>query len=112
MLYPEKKTAKVRSVQVHNETVDEAYAGQRTAINIQGVKKEDLERGVVLATPGSMETTMMLDLRLELFKDAERSVMNGSRVHFYCGASDVLAKVVLLDSLKVAVSIVPALYTV
>lgn len=97
MLYPEKKTAKVRSVQVHNETVDEAYAGQRTAINIQGVKKEDLERGVVLATPGSMETTMMIDLRLELFKDAERSVMNGSRVHFYCGASDVLAKVVLLD---------------
>ena len=40
---------------------------------------------------------MMLDVRLELFKDMDRQVRNGSRVHVYCGSSEVLGKVVLLD---------------
>ncbi|MBQ6088443.1 MAG: hypothetical protein IJK95_02670, partial [Firmicutes bacterium] len=74
-----------------------AYAGQRTAINLQGVKKEDLDRGKVLAKPGSIETSRLLDVKLEMFRDAEKTVLNGSRVHFYSGSSEILAKVVLLD---------------
>ena len=97
MVYPDGKTAKVRNLQVHNENVDRAYAGQRTAMNLQGVKKEDLDRGKVLAKPGSIETSRMLDVKLEMFRDAEKTVLNGSRVHFYSGSSEILAKVVLLD---------------
>ena len=97
MVYPDGKTAKVRNLQVHNENVDTAYAGQRTAINLQGVKKEDLDRGKVLAKPGSIETSRLLDVKLEMFRDAEKTVLNGSRVHFYSGSSEILAKVVLLD---------------
>ena len=97
MVYPDGKTAKVRNLQVHNENVDRAYAGQRTAMNLQGVKKEDLDRGKVLAKPGSIETSRMLDVKLEMFRDSEKTVLNGSRVHFYSGSSEILAKVVLLD---------------
>ncbi|MBQ5955114.1 MAG: selenocysteine-specific translation elongation factor [Firmicutes bacterium] len=97
MVYPDGKTAKVRNLQVHNENVDKAYAGQRTAMNLQGVKKEDLDRGKVLAKPGSIETSRMLDVKLEMFRDSEKTVLNGSRVHFYSGSSEILAKVVLLD---------------
>lgn len=96
-VYPEGKVSKVRNLQVHNETVDTAFAGQRTAINLAGLKKEDIERGSVLAAKDSLEPTMMVDVRLELFDDIDRSVINNSRVHFYCGSSQSLGKVVLLD---------------
>ena len=97
MVYPEERLTRVRNLQVHNEAVTEALAGQRTAINLQGMKKEEMERGCVLARPGSLEPTKLLDVRMELFKDTERTVLNGSRVHFYSGSSQSVAKVVLLD---------------
>ncbi|MCR5481577.1 MAG: selenocysteine-specific translation elongation factor [Clostridia bacterium] len=98
MIYPGRKLAKIRNVQVHNDKVEAAFAGQRTALNLQGIKKEELERGTVLAKPDSLEPSMMLDVKLEMFRDAAKSVANGSRVHFYCGASEAVAKVVLLES--------------
>ena len=88
---------RARNVQVHNETVETAFAGQRTAINLTGLKKEEVQRGQVLARKGSLEPSMMLDVRLELFSDIDRQVRNGSRVHLYCGSSEVLGKVILLD---------------
>lgn len=96
-IYPECRPVKVRNIQVHNEQVDEAFAGQRTAINLGGVKKEEVERGSVLAAHDSMEPGMMVDVVLKLFDDIDRVVLNNSRVHFYCGASQVLGKIVLLD---------------
>ncbi len=96
-VYPSGSLTRARNVQVHNEAVETAYAGQRTAINLGGLKKEDVQRGEVLARKGSLEPSMMLDVRLELFKDMDRQVRNGSRVHVYCGSSEVLGKVVLLD---------------
>ena len=97
MVYPEGKVSKVRNVQVHNESVEAAFAGQRTALNLANLKKEDLERGSVLAAKDSLEPTMMVDVRLELFEDIDRNVLNNSRVHFFCGSSQALGKVVLLD---------------
>lgn len=96
-VYPQEKQTKARNLQVHNEAVEAAYAGQRTAVNLAGLKKEDLERGSVLAARDSLEPTMMVDVRLEMFDDTERTVANGSRVHFYCGSAQALGKVVLLD---------------
>ena len=97
MVYPGGKVGKVRNVQVHNENVSEALAGQRTALNLQGLKKDDLDRGRVLARPGSMEPARFLDVKLELFRDSDRNVLNGSRVHFHSGSSEAVAKVILLD---------------
>ena len=91
-VYPSGSLTRARNVQVHNEAVETAYAGQRTAINLGGLKKEDVQRGEVLARKGSLEPSMMLDVRLELFKDMDRQVRNGSRVHVYCGSSEVLGR--------------------
>lgn len=96
-IYPSGKHAKVRNLQVHNESVDCAFAGQRTALNLGGIKKDDIYRGTVLSQKGSMESSMMLDVQLTLLSDSKKEVQNGSRVHFYCGSSEGLAKVVLLD---------------
>ena len=97
VVYPNKALTKVRNVQVHNEPVSIAYAGQRTAINLAGLKKEDISRGDVLACIDSMKTVMMLDVKIKMFDSAQWEIINGSRVHFYCEATEALCKVVLLD---------------
>ena len=96
-IYPEETPVKVRNVQVHGENTDRAYAGQRTAINLAGIKKSDVNRGDVLAAPGSLKNSLMVDAAVEMFEDTARTLLDGSRVHFYCGSSESLAKVVLMD---------------
>lgn len=97
LIYPKKIESRVRSIQVHEQNVAKAYAGQRVALNIAGVKVEDIYRGDVLASPGSMEATMMIDARLELLKDAEKSIDNRDRLRLYHGTAEVMCRVVLLD---------------
>ncbi|MDE8733679.1 selenocysteine-specific translation elongation factor [Eubacteriales bacterium DFI.9.88] len=97
MLYPSQKKAKVRNIQVHGNTVTEARAGQRTAINLAGIKKEELNRGDVAAYPGLLENTRMIDVRIDMFDRTKRILKSGSRLHFYYGSAEALCKAVLLD---------------
>ena len=58
-LQPKGKLVRVRSLQVHDEAVEEAFAGQRTAIGIHGVDKKDVHRGECLVTPNTLNQTFM-----------------------------------------------------
>ena len=100
MVYPSGRLAKARGLQVHSQSVETAMAGQRVAVNLQGVKLEELSRGDVLAKPGSLQTTMMVDVCLQMLSGSERSIQNGNRLHFYCGAKEVLCKAVLLGGVE------------
>ena len=97
MIYPSGKRGKVRNIQVHGKSVKEARAGQRTAINLAKVKKEEIDRGNVAAYPELLENTRMLDVRIDMFKDTKRILKSGSRLHFYYGSAEALCKAVLLD---------------
>ena len=96
-IYPVNKICRIRNIQVHSSDVEKAYAGQRTAINLSNVKKDEIYRGCVIAPVNSMKNTMMLDVKLNLLKSSKRVVINRSRLHFYTGTSEVLTRVVLLD---------------
>lgn len=97
MLYPSEKKARVRNLQVHGAAVSQAGAGQRTAINLTGIKKEEVKRGHVIAFPGLLENTHMVDVRIDMFSTAVRLLKSGSRLHFYYGSAETLCKAVLLD---------------
>ncbi len=97
LLYPQQIETRVRNLQVHGATVERAYAGQRVAVNLAGLKRSDIERGMVIAKPGSVSVTLMLDVRLNLLKDAQRTLRSGTLLHLYHGAATVLCKIVLLD---------------
>jgi len=77
------------------------YAGQRAAVNLAGIKKENVSRGDVLCRPDSMQPTLMLDVKLQNLPDSKldskRVIESGSRLHLYHGAAVRLAKAVLLD---------------
>lgn len=96
-VFPGNKTGRIRSIQVHGFDSDIAYAGQRVAINIAGLKKSEIERGNVIAPIGSMEPTMMIDVKLKLLKDSQRIIDNRTRLRLYIGSSEVLCRVVFLD---------------
>lgn len=96
-IYPIGKESKIRSIQVHGEDRKECYAGQRVAINLSNIKKREIERGCVLAPAGSMKTTDLLDVKLEVLENSMRILANHSRLHFFTGTSEVLCRAVLLD---------------
>ena len=96
-LYPIGKKAKIRSIQVHGKDVKECFAGQRTAINISNLKKDEIKRGFVLAPPSSLEDTMMLDVKLNVLNSSNRILANRCRLHLFTGTSEVLCRAVLLD---------------
>ena len=96
-IYPIGKESKIRSIQVHGEDRKECYAGQRVAINLSNIKKIEIERGCVLAPAGSMKTTDLLDVKLEILENSMRILANHSRLHFFTGTSEVLCRAVLLD---------------
>ena len=97
VVLPRELRSRVRRLQVHGHTVEQAWAGQRTAVNLPGLEVDQLDRGDLLAFPGVLNPTMALDASLALLKDASRALRNRTRVRFHLGTSEILARVVLLD---------------
>ena len=97
VVYPEGTKAKVRGIQTYGKDTGMAVAGQRTAINLSGVSKEDIDRGDIVAYRDAVTVTSMIDTELSIFSSSDRVVLNNSRVHLYCGSDEVLCKVILLD---------------
>ncbi len=90
-LLPAAREARVRGVQVHDRPTERARAGQRVAVNLAGVRREEIARGAVLTAPGSeLAPTFRLDLALELEAPPR------GRVHVHHGTRDAPARLVHL----------------
>lgn len=96
-LMPVKRPVRVRTVQVHNEKVDTAYAGQRVAVNLQGIEVSDIQRGYLVASPDYLTPSYRVDTRLRLLSSSPRTLKNWNRVRFHLGTDETLGRVVLLD---------------
>ena len=101
-VFPVDKPCKIRSIQVHGVDAEECSAGQRVAINISNIKKNEIHRGCVLAPVNSMKNTMMLDVRLSILPSSKRIIDNRTRLHLFTGTSEVLCRAVLLDREELA----------
>jgi selenocysteine-specific elongation factor len=95
-ILPSRILAKVRGLQVHNEKVEQAAAGQRTAVNLQGVEKSLVQRGEVVLHPGIVEPTNLLDVEIIHLSHAPRPLKNGVMLRFHTGTSHQMAKIFLL----------------
>lgn len=97
ILYPRGQETRIRKIQVHGENTDVAYAGQRVALNVANLKKTDISRGDVLAAPGSLRETWMIDAQIELLLHEHRTLENWTRLRLYHGTREILCRMVLLD---------------
>ncbi len=100
-LLPTRRKVRVRGVQVHNQKVEKAYAGQRTALNVPDVEKSDVSRGDVLATPGVFGQTQLLDARIVLLEGDKKSLADRTHVHFHLGTTQVPAQIFLLEGKEI-----------
>ncbi|MEK7370296.1 MAG: selenocysteine-specific translation elongation factor [candidate division NC10 bacterium] len=101
-VYPRGLSSRVRGLQVHGHAVAQAQAGQRTAVNLQGVDRAAIERGDVLAPPGALLPTLLLDATLELLEDAPRPLRTRDRLRFHVGTQEVMARVLLVGQMELA----------
>lgn len=96
-VFPRGLPAKIRGLQTHGQPVPRALAGQRTAVNLQGLERAAIERGDVVALAGTLLPSTIVDGTLELLADAPRPLKSRDRVRFHAGTSEIMARVLLLD---------------
>jgi len=101
-ILPDGLISRVRGIQVHAKSVQQSHIGVRTAINLQDVKKEQLRRGQAAVAPGSVTPTTRLDTQLHLLRSYGEDLKNRTRVRFHVGADEVIGRVVLLESDRMA----------
>jgi selenocysteine-specific elongation factor len=101
-VYPKRAEAKIRGLQAHGHPVASARAGQRTAINLQGLERTAIARGDVVGLPGTLVPSTLVDGTLELLADAPRAVKTRTRVRFHVGTSEIMARALLLDRAELA----------
>ncbi len=91
-LHPARRRVRVRGIQVHGADVQEARAGQRTALNLAGVDVSELARGMALAEAGRFHVTRVIDCAFDLLPSA-KPLKHRAPVHFHAGTSEVEAEV-------------------
>lgn len=96
-LYPTRQAVRVRGLHSGGAAIRQAVAGQRTAVNLAGIDRAEIERGMVLAPLGLFRPTRRLDARLTLLSSA-RPLKNHARVHFHQGTAETTAETVLLEA--------------
>ncbi len=87
---------------MHGRPVERAVAGQRTAVNLQGLERAALDRGDVLGLQDTLVAAELVDGTLELLESAPRPLKPRDRVRFHAGTSEVMARVLLLDRAQLA----------
>ncbi|MGO9124714.1 MAG: selenocysteine-specific translation elongation factor [Terriglobales bacterium] len=100
-IFPKGKRVRVRGIQVHGASSEQARAGQRTALNLAGATTEELARGMTLAPPVTFNATSRIDVQLSLL-DSAKPLKDRARVHFHSYTSETIATVVLYSKKQVA----------
>ncbi len=94
---PGGKMGRIRGLQTHKEKLERAVPGSRVAVNLSGLRVEDLARGQVVTRPGTIAATALLDTRLDYLASAPKTMEHNDEVDFFAGAAQVSARVRLLD---------------
>src|SRR6266550_3600529 len=100
-LFPQGRRVRVRGIQVHGQSAEQALAGQRTALNLAGVTKTDLERGMMLAPPATFHPTRRAEVSLSLLPSA-KPLKDHARVHLHVYTSETIAQIVLHEQKQIA----------
>ena len=95
-LQPSGRRVRVRGLQQHGHTVDVAQPGSRVAANLAGVEKDDLDRGEVLARPGTVLGVRRVDASVRVLRDSPRALRHGAQVLLHTGTSEVSGRAIVL----------------
>lgn len=98
-IIPQGLKARVKSVQVHGEVVEQALAGNRVAVNLNAIKKSELSPGDFIITPGSLVSSDRFDAYFT-YLDTTKSgkpLKSGSRIHLAHGTREVTGRILFMN---------------
>ncbi len=96
-LTPAGPVSRIRGLQVHDTATDVIFAGQRAAINLQGVDKEEIHRGMILCFPGEIPETKIIQGKFRLLETVHKPLKNRKTIRFHTGTSESLGQILLHD---------------
>jgi selenocysteine-specific elongation factor len=100
-ILPPALTARIRGLQSHKQKIDSVSPGSRVAANLSGVATDELRRGDVVTTHGWLHPTKALDVKLRVLPSAPYDLVHNTTITFHTGATEVQAKLRLLDANKI-----------
>ena len=95
-LLPDGSEVRVRRVEVHGEERREAFAGERTSLNLAGIDRAELRRGQALVPKGALRPASLLTVEAALLPEVASPLPDGARVRVHHGTADVAGKIHLL----------------
>jgi len=101
-IYPLLRRARIRNIQAYHEDVEEAFAGQRVALNLQGVEKHEIDRGVIIGRPDTLMLTHRVDATFSYLSLPYKPMKNDMVLRFHIGTSQREARMVLLTHDSIA----------
>jgi selenocysteine-specific elongation factor len=94
---PKGMEVKARQIQVHHKQAQTAFAGQRTAINLSNISKEDIERGDVLVSSEHFIVTKTIDVAIRVVEDLDHMVKQRMPIKLHIGTTEVMGRIVFFD---------------
>jgi selenocysteine-specific elongation factor len=95
-IYPDHRRAKVKNIQAYHENVDEASAGQRVALNLQGVERNEIERGTIIGRPNTLMLSNRMDATFKYLKLPFKPIKTDAILRFHIATTQEEARIVLL----------------
>ncbi len=99
-LEPDARRARIRGLERHGEAVDQAAAGARIAVNLQGIATDEITRGDVLTEPGRLRTTTVFDVELRWLGRA--ALEEAASVELLSGTTERRARIALIGDVPIA----------
>ncbi|MCY3834030.1 MAG: selenocysteine-specific translation elongation factor [Chloroflexi bacterium] len=97
-LQPSGKLGRIRGLQSYKRDVNSALPGSRVAVNISGINRNEIQRGDVLTYPNQIQPTLLADVQFSQLGDIDHGLDHNAEVKIFCGASESIANVRLLDA--------------
>ena len=92
MLFPQQAPLKIRGFQVHQQSIDQIVAGQRSAINLAGIHKDEIHRGNQITSPGKVVTTRIIEVELKTITEKTGILKHRSKLRFFSNAQEVTGR--------------------
>ena len=99
-IIPSGKMTKVRSLQSHGKEVSFVQLGDRAAINLKGIEKNDINRGDQLATPGFFKSVEQIGVKINLLSSCKSPIIQNQRIRIHLGTRESMARIALINKKK------------
>ncbi|MGJ7909726.1 selenocysteine-specific translation elongation factor [Neobacillus sp. LXY-1] len=96
-IMPKGIEVRARQIQVHHKQAEKAFAGQRAAINLSGISREDLERGDVLVSSEHFIVTKTIDVAIRVVSELEHLIKQRMPIKLHIGTAEVMGRIVFFD---------------